>query len=483
MNSYSSLASWSDALTTRAVSAVEAVDYFSDRITKINPQLNAYITTDIDRARSAAADIDRQRVAGESLSNIAGIPFGVKDVIDTSGIRATGAAAILDNFEPTFDSTVIARLKNAGALVIGKHNCDAFGHGSSNEHSMYGAVKNPWDVSRVPGGSSGGSGAAVAADLCSFAIAEDTGGSVRAPASFCGVSGLKVSYGRNSRYGSMPMASSLDSIGPIAQTAEDIAIILQHIAGHDPLDATSAIAALPDYRTEIQKSVAGLKIGVPEEYFSAHLQPQIRAVVENALHTFEELGASLVPISLPHTSYAIATYYILVPCEDSSNLARLDGIRYGVRQKAADLYHTYTASRTQGFPDEVKRRIMLGTFALSYGYYDAYYLKAQRVRTLIRRDFDEAFNKVDVIMGPSAPGIAFKLGANASDPLQMYLEDAYVVPASLAGICALSVPCGFVDGMPVGLQIMGPRLKEELPLRFGHHYQLATSWHTTHPAL
>lgn len=483
MKEFSTLIEWSDALQNKDVSAVEAVDYFLQRITSVDQKLNSYITVSGEQARAAAIDVDMRRAGGQNMSDIAGVPFGVKDAIDTALLRSTGASKILDNYEPTFDSTVIGRLKKSDAIVIGKQNCDAFGHGASNENSMYGAVRNPWSIERVAGGSSGGSAAAVAADLAVFSIGEDTGGSIRAPASFCGVSGLKVSYGRTSRFGAMPMASSLDTVGPFAHTVEDIALIMQHIAGHDASDATTSEALIPLYREEIKKSIAGMKIGVPKEYFTDDLDPAIRTHVESALKTFVELGAELVEISLPHTSYAIATYYILVPCEDSSNLARLDGIRYGVREAAEDLYHTYTGSRTKGFPQEVKRRIMVGTFALSHGYYDAYYLKAQKVRTLICRDFDEAFKKVDVIMTPTTPEVAFKLGDKTNDPLKMYLSDAFVGPASLAGLCALSVPCGLVDGLPVGLQIVGPRLHEELPLRFGHHYQQVTSFHTQHPAL
>jgi aspartyl-tRNA(Asn)/glutamyl-tRNA(Gln) amidotransferase subunit A len=483
MKEFSTLAEWSEALKSRAVSSVEAVDFFSHRIHTIDPKLNSFITDSCAEARELAANIDARRMAGEQLSDIAGIPFGIKDAIDSAGIRSTGAAKILDTFVPTFDSTVIKKLRDAGALVVGKQNCDSFGHGASNENSMYGPVRNPWDVERVAGGSSGGSAASVAANLNVFAIGEDTGGSIRAPASFCGVTGLKTSYGRTSRYGAMPMASSLDTVGPFAHSAEDVAMILQHIAGHDPLDATTAVADVPNYRAEITKPIAGMKIGVPKEYFTDELDAEIRARVEAAIAEYKKLGAEIVEISLPHTKYAIATYYVLVPCEDSSNLARLDGIRYGVRADAGDLVHTYSASRTQGFPDEVKRRIMIGTFALSHGNFDAFYMQAQKVRTLIKHDFDEAFKNVDVIMTPTTPEVAFKLGDKTTDPIKMYLSDAFVSPASLAGVCALSVPCGFVEGMPVGLQIIGPRLKEELPLRFGHQYQQITNWHTQHPAL
>ncbi|MCX6780778.1 MAG: amidase family protein, partial [Candidatus Magasanikbacteria bacterium] len=374
MKPFLSLAEWSNLLRSGEVTAVEAVDYFFKNIEARDSELNSFISLAQESARTEALEIDAARARGEVLSDVAGIPFAVKDAIDTVGIRSTGAAKILDNFIPTFDATVIQKLRDAGAIVIGKNNCDAFGHGASNENSMYGAVRNPWDHERVAGGSSGGSAAAVAADLAAFSIGEDTGGSIRYPSSFCGVSGLKVSYGRTSRFGAMPMASSLDTVGPFARSAEDIAMIMQHIAGHDPKDATTAVAAVPEYREEIKKSVRGMKIGVPKEYFTDDLDPKIRATVDAAAQKFVELGAELISISLPHTQYAIAAYYILVPCEDSSNLARLDGIRYGVREKTADLISTYAVSRTKGFPDEVKRRIMIGTFALSHGYYDAYYL-------------------------------------------------------------------------------------------------------------
>ncbi len=483
MNSFATLTEWSDALQTKKISAVETVDYFGERIERLDPTLNSFITVDRERARQEALKIDADRARGGIISKLAGLPFGVKDAIDTEGIRSTGAAKILDTFVPTFDATVVKKLRASGAIIIGKQNCDAFGHGGSNENSMYGAVKNPWDISRVAGGSSGGSAVGVAADLCAFSIGEDTGGSVRAPASFCGVSGLKVSYGRTSRYGAMPMASSLDTVGPFAQTAEDLALILEHIAGPDPLDATSSYTPVQKYTEEIKKDIRGLKIGVPAEYFLDTLDDAINDAVVTALEALKSQGAILVPVSMPHTKYAIAAYYIIVPCEDSSNLARLDGIRYGVRRGESEMLSLYAQSRTEGFPTEVKRRIMLGTFALSHGYYDDYYLQAQKVRTLIKRDFDTVFEKVDILATPTAPEIAFKLGDKTSDPLKMYLSDAFVTPASLAGVCALSVPCGFVEGMPVGLQLMGPRMREELPLRAGHHFQQITSWHTHHPSL
>lgn len=483
MEQFVTITSLSRALRDKKISSREAVAYYFKQIDTHNERLNAYITVAHERAFSQARVTDDRRAAGDELPALAGVPFGVKDAICTEGVRSTGSARILDNYVPPFDATVVARLRATGAIMIGKQNCDAFGHGASNENSMYGPVTNPWDASRVAGGSSGGSAAAVAADLCAFAIGEDTGGSIRAPASFCGVTGLKVSYGRTSRYGAMPMASSLDTVGPFARTAEDAALIMEVIAGHDAADATTDAAGVPSYTTVIHEPLAGLRVGVPKEFFTDELDGTIRHVVEVAISELEKQGATLVPISLPHTPYAIATYYILVPCEDSSNLARLDGIRYGVRASAQDLHETYTASRTAGFPDEVKRRIMIGTFALSHGYYDAYYRRAQQVRTLIKQDFDRAFASVDAIATPTTPETAFPIGSKSDDPLKMYLSDAFVGPASLSGVCALSVPCGFVNGMPVGMQIIAPRMREDVALRVGHQYQLHTNWHKKHPNL
>ncbi len=483
MKSHIGLAEWAMLLEKKEVSSVEAVNYFVERIEKNNVALNSFITVDADEARRAASVIDERRARGEALSTIAGIPFGVKDAINTAAMRSTGAAKILDNYTPTFDSSVIKKIRDAGGILIGKHNCDAFGHGASNENSMYGAARNPWDVSRVAGGSSGGSAASIAADLNAFAIGEDTGGSIRGPASFCGVSGLKVSYGRTSRYGAMPMASSLDTVGPFARSAEDIAMIMQHIAGHDPLDATTARATVPNYVAEIKKPIQGLKIGVPREFFMDELDTSIRMAVETTIKEFESLGAKIIPVSLPHTSYAVPTYYILVPCEDSSNLARLDGIRYGVRGAAEDLYHTYTASRESGFPAEVKRRIMIGTFALSHEHFDSFFVQAQKVRTIIKQEIEAVFNTVDVMITPTTPEVAFTVGDKSADPLKMYLSDIFLSSASLAGICALSIPCGLINGLPIGLQIMAPRLGEARALQCGHQFQQITSWHTQYPLL
>lgn len=481
MNEFSTIKEWSEALASKKISAVEAVDFYLERIAAKNPVLNSYITVAPEQARAAALAIDDRRARGENLSALAGVPFGVKDTINVADIRSTGAARILDNYISPYTSTVVQKLQDAGAVVVGKHNCDAFGHGGTNENSMYGAALNPWDTGRVAGGSSGGSGVAVAADLCAFAIGEDTGGSIRAPASFCGVTGLKTGYGRTSRFGAMPMSSSLDTVGPITRTAADAALVMEIIAGHDYLDATTAQEPVPKYSEKILQSIKGKKIGVPKEYFVDTMNSGVNETIKTALQEFEKLGAHLVEVSLPHTEYAIATYYIVVPCEDSSNLARLDGMRYGMRAGAKDLETAYTHSRRDGFPAEVKRRIMLGTFALSHGYYDAYYLQAQKMRTLIRQDFEEAFQSVDIIAAPAAPEIAFKVGEKTSDPLSMYLADIFVIPASLAGIPALSVPCGFSENLPVGLQLIGPKNHEEIPLQFGHQFQLVTEWHKRHP--
>lgn len=481
MLAFASLAEWSKVLRNREISAVEAVDFYLDRIAKNNDRYNAYTFVDTEGARAAALQIDARRTSGEELSALAGIPFGVKEALCVRDMRSTASAKILDNYVPPFDATVIARLRAAGAIPLGKQNCDAFGHGASNENSDYGPVKNPWNTERVAGGSSGGSGAAVAADLCAFAIGEDTGGSVRAPAAFCGITGYKVSYGRNSRYGCMPMSSSLDSAGPMGKSVADVAQILQAMAGQDVRDATSAPDSVPDYAALLATKISGKTIGLPAEYFTDELNVAVREKVDAAVMVFTQFGARLKKISLPHTKYAVSTYYILVPCEDSSNLMRMDGIRYGVRQPGKDLITTYENSRTAGLPDEVKRRIMIGTFALSHGYYDAYYRQAQKMRTLIKRDFDEAFKEVDVILTPTMPETAFALGAKINDPLKMYLSDIFSVPVSLAGLPALSVPCGLINNLPVGLQIIGPRLKEEVPLNFGWHFQAATKWHAQHP--
>jgi aspartyl-tRNA(Asn)/glutamyl-tRNA(Gln) amidotransferase subunit A len=469
----------SDGLRKKKFSAVELTEACLSRLKKRNNEINAFVTVNAEEALIDAKTADIL-IKKNNAGVLAGIPLSVKDAICTEGLRSTGAAKILDNYIPPYEATVIKKIRSAGGVIIGKNNCDAFGHGASNENSMFGPVKNPADLSKVAGGSSGGSAAAVADNECVYAIAEDTGGSIRQPAAFCGVAGLRPSYGRNSRYGIMPMASSLDTVGPIAKTVEDVAIILEAIAGRDLKDATTVDAPVPEYSKEILKNPNGLKVGVPKEYFSAQGGPasggeicideEVLKATEREIEKLKKLGCKIVPVSLPHTKYAIAAYYIIVPCEDSANLARLDGVRYGVRSAGAkNLFDLYAQSRSDGFPEEVKRRILIGTYALSAGYYDAYYKKAQSVRTLIKRDFDEVFKKVDVLITPTTPGPAFGIGEKIYDPLALYLADAMVSPASLAGVPALSVPAGLTKaGLPIGVQIIGARMNEAVVLRAGH---------------
>ena len=460
----------SDGLRKKKFSAVELTEACLARLDKRNKEINSFITVNAEEALIDAKTAD-VLIKNNRAGILAGIPLAIKDAICTEGLRSTGGAKILDNYIPPYEATVIKKIRAGGGVIVGKNNCDAFGHGASNENSMYGPVKNPHDLSKVAGGSSGGSAAAVADNHCLYAIAEDTGGSIRQPAAFCGAAGLRPSYGRNSRYGIMPMASSLDTVGPIAKTVEDVAIIMEAIAGRDPKDATTVDAPVPEYSKEILKNPKGLKVGVPKEYFDADgMDREIIAATEAGIEKLKKLGCKIVPVSLPHTKYAIAAYYIIVPCEDSANLARLDGVRYGVRSaKAKNLFDLYAQSRSDGFPEEVKRRILIGTYALSAGYYDAYYKKAQSVRTLIKRDFDDVFKKVDVLITPTTPGPAFGIGEKINDPLALYLADAMVSPASLAGVPALSVPAGLTNaGLPIGVQIIGARMNEAVVLRAGH---------------
>ena len=446
--------------------SVELTQACLDQIDARNNDINAFITVCKDEALAQAKKAD-ERIAAGNATPLTGIPYGAKDAICTKGIRSTGASKILDNYIPPYNATVIQKPEDAGAVLIGKQNCDAFGHGASNENSMYGPVRNPHDESKVAGGSSGGSAAAVADNQCLFSIAEDTGGSIRQPASFCGVVGLRPSYGRNSRYGIMPMASSLDTVGPMAKTVEDVAIVQAIIEGKDDKDATTVDSEMGNGKRE--KEIDAMRIGVPEEYFNVEgADEEVMSIVRAQIDNLKKQGAEIVPVSLPHTKYAIPAYYIIVPCEDSSNLGRLDGIRYGIRNEGDNLEDVYGKSRKQGFPAEVKRRIMIGTYALSAGYYDAYYRKAQRVRTLIRQDFEDAFTKVDVLVAPTSPFAAFGIGEKNDDVLAMYLSDALVSPASLAGVPGLSVPAGKTKaGLPVGLQIIGPRLGEPTVLHIG----------------
>ncbi|MGZ4872400.1 MAG: Asp-tRNA(Asn)/Glu-tRNA(Gln) amidotransferase subunit GatA [Candidatus Angelobacter sp.] len=443
------------------------VEQFYGKIKAEDPGVHAYLTLCEDRAAQQAKTIDDIVSRGAALPPLAGVPIGIKDVMVTTGIRTTAGSKILENFIPPYDCTAVARLEAAGAIVLGKMNCDEFAMGSSNENSAYGPVRNPRDQSRVPGGSSGGSATAVAAGTAVATLGSDTGGSIRQPASFCGVVGLMPTYGRVSRYGLIAFASSLDHIGPLTKTVKDAAILLRVIAGRDPLDSTSADVPVPDYEADLAKPMRGLKIGVPKEYFGEGLDAEVRAAVEAGIAKLRFAGCEIVPISLPHTPYAVPTYYLIATAEASANLARFDGVRYGFRAKnTRTLSQMYRKSRDEGFGTEVKRRIMLGTYALSSGYYDAYYLKAQRVRTLLTRDFEEAFQKVDAIVTPTAPTPAFKLGEKADDPLSMYLADIYTVTADLAGVPGISVPCGQTQsGLPIGLQVLGRHFDESTVLR------------------
>ena len=459
----------------RKASAVSLAESFYTKIQTDDPKIGAYLTLSKERALAKAAEIDKLAEKGERLPVLGGVPVAIKDVMVTKGVRTTAGSKILGNYIPPYDCTAVSRLEAAGAIVLGKLNCDEFAMGSSNENSAWKPVHNPRDLSRVPGGSSGGAAAAVAADMTVAALGSDTGGSIRQPASFCGVVGLMPTYGRVSRYGLIAFASSLDHIGPLAKTVRDAATVLGVIAGRDPMDSTSADVPVPDYVAELEKPVSGLKIGVAKEYFGEGLDTQVRKAVEAAIQKLAELGCEVVEVSLPHTKYAIPTYYIVATAEASSNLARFDGVRYGFRApEAHTLSQMYRCTRDLGFGAEVKRRIMLGTYALSAGYYDAYYLKAQRVRTSLTRDFEDAFRKVDAIVTPTSPTAAFKLGEKVDDPLAMYLADIYTVTADLAGIPGISVPCGETrENLPIGLQILGKHFDEATILRVAHAYEMS----------
>ena len=463
------------AMQERKTTAVALLESFYSKIAKDDPQIGAYLVFSKDRAFAKAAEMDALAAKGETLPSLGGVPVGIKDVMVTRGVRTTAGSKILGNYIPPYDCTAVARLEAAGAVVLGKLNCDEFAMGSSNENSAWHPVHNPRDLSRVPGGSSGGSAAAVAADMAVATLGSDTGGSIRQPASFCGVVGLMPTYGRVSRYGLIAFASSLDRIGPLTKTVKDAAIVLRTIAGRDPMDATSAEIPVPDYVAQLERPVRGLKLGVAKEYFGEGLDPEVRKAVEAAIQKLAQLGCEIVPVSLPHTKFAIPTYYIVATAEASSNLARFDGVRYGFRASdARTLSEMYRRSRDHGFGAEVKRRIMLGTYALSAGYYDAYYLKAQKVRTLLVRDFEDAFKNVDAIVTPTSPTAAFKLGEKVNDPLSMYLADIFTVTADLAGIPGISIPCGVTrENLPVGLQILGKHFDEATILRVAHAYEHA----------
>jgi aspartyl-tRNA(Asn)/glutamyl-tRNA(Gln) amidotransferase subunit A len=463
------------AVQERTTTALALAEAHYARIQKEDGQIGAFLTLSKERALEQADRMDRMAAEGKTLPPLGGVPVGIKDVMSTRGLRTTAGSKILENYIPPYDSTAVARMEAAGAVVLGKMNCDEFAMGSSNENSAYRPVHNPRDLSRVPGGSSGGSAAAVAADMAVVTLGSDTGGSIRQPASFCGVVGLMPTYGRVSRYGLIAFASSLDHIGPLAKTVKDAAIVLRAIAGRDPMDSTSADVPVPDYVAELDRPVRGMKIGVAKEYFGEGLDDEVRQAVEAAIDKLRSLGCEIVPVSLPHTPYAIPTYYLIATAEASANLARFDGVRYGHRARGVKtLSEMYRRSRDEGFGAEVKRRIMLGTYALSAGYYDAYYVKAQKVRTLLTRDFDEAFRKVDAIVTPTSPTAAFRLGEKSDDPLAMYLADIYTVTADLAGIPGISVPCGETkEKLPIGLQIFGKHFDEAGILRVAHAYEQA----------
>jgi aspartyl-tRNA(Asn)/glutamyl-tRNA(Gln) amidotransferase subunit A len=463
-----------DALTSKKISARELTSDFYDRIGRRNPELNAFLALSPERAYVKADAVDAAIAKDEPLAPLAGVPVAIKDVISTKGIRTTCGSKILENYVPPYDATAVQRLESAGAIILGKTNCDEFAMGSSNENSAYGPVRNPVALDRVPGGSSGGSAAAVAAGLAVAALGTDTGGSIRQPGACCGIPGLMPTYGRVSRYGLIAFASSLDRIGPFATNLADAATVMSLIAGRDENDSTSAAVPVVDYRSEIRKPLEGLRIGVPDDYFGEGLDSEVRDQVQAGIALLEKLGCRRIPLQMPHTDYAIATYYIIATAEASSNLARYDGVRYGPRVEGSTLIEMYRRTRQHGFGPEVKRRIMLGTYALSAGYYDAYYLRAQKVRSLIARDFADAFQKVDAIITPTAPTPAFRLGEKTADPLQMYLADIYTVTGSLAGVPGISIPCGKTEsGLPIGMQIFGRHFDETHVLQLAHGFEQA----------
>jgi aspartyl-tRNA(Asn)/glutamyl-tRNA(Gln) amidotransferase subunit A len=465
------------------ISSVELTQAYLDRIVAVDNQVRAFLAIDDESALERARELDDARGWAKTYPPLYGIPLAIKDVISTEGLTTTCGSKMLEEYVPPYDATAVKRLKRSGAVLLGKTNCDEFAMGSSTENSAYFATRNPWNLACVPGGSSGGSAAAVAAVEAPGALGTDTGGSIRQPAAYCGVTGLKPTYGRVSRYGLVAFGSSLDQIGPFARTARDCAILLGAIAGHDPLDSTSAPQPVADYTAALTGDVRGLRIGVPREYFIEGLEAGVEARVREAIDTLRGAGAELVEVSLPHTKYALPVYYIIAPAEASSNLARYDGVRYGLHVPDETYWDALEKTRGLGFGPEVRRRIMLGTYALSAGYYDAYYKRAQQVRTLIRRDFQQVFEQVDILAAPTAPTVAFKIGEKTDDPLAMYLEDVFTLPVSLAGLPGLVVPCGFSEGMPVGLQLVGRPFDEATLLRAGDAYQRVSDWHTQLPAL
>ncbi len=476
-----SLKELATALGAKQISSVELTQLFLDRINRLNPEINAYITLDADRSLAQAAAADALIAQGKA-GPLTGIPFAQKDIFCAQGWRTTCGSKMLENFVAPYDAHIISQFDNAGAVNLGKTNMDEFAMGSSNETSYFGKVQNPWDRARVPGGSSGGSAAAVAARLAPAATGTDTGGSIRQPASLCGLSGLKPTYGVCSRYGMIAFASSLDQAGPMAKSAEDLALMMNVMAGFDTRDSTSLQRDTEDYTRDLNQPLKGLRIGLPREYFADGLDAGVAKVVLDAIEQYRKLGAETVEVSLPNTQLSIPVYYVLAPAEASSNLSRYDGVRYGHRAaEYTDLMDMYCKTRAEGFGAEVKRRIMVGTYVLSAGYYDAYYLKAQQLRRLIAQDFEQAFKQCDVIMGPAAPGTAFKTGEKTNDPVAMYLEDLYTIAVNLAGLPGMSVPAGFSNGLPVGLQIIGNYFSEARMLNIGHQYQQVTDWHKQMP--
>src|SRR5262245_53507191 len=473
-----------DRLKRRELSARDLTRSVFDRIVATEERVHSFITLCRDTASVEADDADRRFTQGDGINPLLGIPVALKDIFLTRGTRTTCASQILSNFVPPYDGTAVARLKKAGAVILGKTNMDEFAMGSSTENSAFAVTRNPWSLDCVPGGSSGGSAAAVAADQCIAALGTDTGGSIRQPAACCGVVGLKPTYGRVSRYGVIAFASSLDQVGPLAKDVTDCALLLEAVAGHDPADSTSVPAAVPRYTAALTGDVRGLRVGVPREYFVRGIEPEVEIAVREACRVLEQNGVAVEEVSLPHTEYAVASYYLIATAEASSNLARYDGMKYGHRAQGSDLTETYIRSRAEGFGAEVKRRIMLGTYALSAGYYDAYYLKAQKVRALVKKDFEEAFVKCDAIVTPTAPTAAFRIGEKIQDPVQMYLSDIFTISANLGGFPGLSLPCGFnARGLPIGLQMIGKHFDETTLLRLAYAYEQATEWHQRKPEL
>ena len=470
-------------LRERSISSVELTQAVLQRIAAHDGRVRAYLRLIPEAALQSAEQADWRRAQGEDHP-LLGIPLAIKDVLCTRGVETTCGSRILKGFVPPYDATVVARLRQAGSVLLGKTNTDEFAMGSSTENSGYFVTHNPWDLQRVPGGSSGGSAAAVAADECLGALGTDTGGSVRQPAAFCGVAGLKPTYGRVSRYGLVAFASSLDQVGPLGKDVADCALLLSAVAGYDARDSTSANLPVPDYPAGLRPDVRGMKLGVPKEYFVEGMQAEVEQAVRTALEVWAGLGAEIVEVSMPHTEYALPVYYLLAPAEASANLARYDGVRYGFSHpEARDIWDAYRQTRQVGFGPEVKRRIMLGTYALSAGYYDAYYLKAQKVRTLIKQDFDRAYEHCDALIAPTTPTTAFRIGEKAGDPLQMYLTDILTLSLNLAGVCGISIPCGFVGGLPIGVQVLGNAYEEATILRVAYAYEQATDWHLRNPPL